>query len=282
MVHCAITPCTWLTSRALPQEVSKRSLPSLGGGLDTDRESLLVPGYPGYSCRDKPPRWRMQAAHSAVHGTFSKTAISRDWMRNIEKWDQGIMRYHGISWELMGEGALRGKIGVLVTEWRVTFLDALHKDSSPQSLAPHQRVLFSWRKRKQYGPLWSSLRKFPWKTTWMSHATEHLQRRRGANKSWIAILCQAGTQRQTRKWKSDWNSLQVLAFHVMVCVKDWIFQENRRKLQGCGHAQSPQEKTGDDAVANAESEGHGHHSNEGWHCLLSMTHWSTRPGWLQS
>jgi len=57
---------------------------------------------------------------------------------------------HGISWELMGEGALRGKIGVLVTEWRVTFLDALHKDSSPQSLAAHQRVLFSWRKRKQY------------------------------------------------------------------------------------------------------------------------------------
>ena len=44
VVHCAITPCTWLTSRALPQEVSKRSLPCLGGGLDTDRESLLVPG----------------------------------------------------------------------------------------------------------------------------------------------------------------------------------------------------------------------------------------------
>ena len=57
----------------------------------------------------------------------------------------------------MGEGALRGKVGVLVTEWRVTFLDALHKDSSPQSLAAHQRVLFSWRKRKQYGPVWSSL-----------------------------------------------------------------------------------------------------------------------------
>ena len=51
------------------------------------------------------------------------------------------MRYHGISWELMGEGALRGKIGVLVTEWRVTFLDALHKDSSPQSLAAHQQQM---------------------------------------------------------------------------------------------------------------------------------------------
>ena len=46
------------------------------------------------------------------------------------------MGSHGISWELMGEGALRGKIGVLVTEWRVTFLDALHKRLQPTKPCP--------------------------------------------------------------------------------------------------------------------------------------------------